>query len=207
MLVWGGYLWYDKCTCDDPEAIPPMKVLIHICCAPCSIMCVKALRAEGIEPVGYWENPNIHPYTEYQLRKHTLEEYAKAIGMKLIIGAKYGLRTFLSAVGSDFSGRCLACYRLRFEGAARYAAENGYTHFTSTLFVSPYQNHDLMLRAAEEAAAQYGVSFLHRDFRPYFAEGQEEARSLGMYMQKYCGCIFSEEERHLRRKKKQEAQA
>ena len=170
-------------------------------------MCVKTLRQEGIEPTGYWENPNIHPYTEYQARKQTLEGYAGSIGLKLIIGAKYGLRSFLSAVGSDFSGRCLSCYRLRFEGAAKYAAENGYTHFTSTLFISPYQNHELMLRAAREAAGKYGVEFLHRDFRPCFAQGQEEARALGLYMQKYCGCIFSEEERHLRsRKKKEEAQ-
>lgn len=170
-------------------------------------MCVKTLREEGIEPTGYWENPNIHPYTEYQARKHALEGYARSIGMKLIIGAKYGLRTFLDAVDGDYQGRCRACYRLRFEGAAKYAAENGYTHFTSTLFVSPYQNHELMLRTAEEAAAKYGVAFLYRDFRPWFREGQEQARALELYMQKYCGCIFSEEERHLwRKKKKEEAQ-
>ena len=186
------------------KAVFGMNVLLHICCAPCAIMCVKTLRQEGIEPTGYWENPNIHPYTEYQARKQTLEGYARSIGLKLIIGAKYGLRSFLSAVGSDFSGRCLSCYRLRFEGAAKYAAENGYTHFTSTLFISPYQNHELMLRAAREAAEKYGVEFLHRDFRPCFTQGQEEARALGLYMQKYCGCIFSEEERHLRRRKKKE---
>ncbi|MBQ8150542.1 MAG: epoxyqueuosine reductase QueH [Clostridia bacterium] len=184
-----------------------MKLLLHICCAPCAVMCVKTLREEGLEPVGYWENPNIHPYTEYQLRKHTLEGYAREIGMKLIIGARYGLRQFLDAVGGDYTGRCLQCYRLRFRGAAKYAAENGYSHFTSTLFISPYQNHELMLRAAREAAEEFGVSFLHRDFRPYFQEGQAEARAMGMYMQKYCGCIFSEEDRYMKRKKKQEAEA
>ena len=73
--------------------------------------------------------------------------------------------------------------------------------------MSPYQNHDLMIRAAEEAAEEFGVMFLHRDFRPYFREGQDEARALGLYMQKYCGCIFSEEERYQKRKKKREAEA
>lgn len=184
-----------------------MKLLLHICCAPCAIMCVKTLRQEGIEPTGYWDNPNIHPYTEYRTRRQTLEEYARSIGLQLIIGSKYGLRTFLSNVGQDYAGRCLHCYRLRFEAAAKYAAENGFTHFSSTLFVSPYQNHELMLRAAQEAAEKYGVAFLHRDFRPWFREGQEEARALGLYMQKYCGCIFSEEERYQRRKKKKEAEA
>jgi predicted adenine nucleotide alpha hydrolase (AANH) superfamily ATPase len=53
-------------------------------------------------------------------------------------------------------------------------------------------------------AEQYGVQFLYRDFRPLFREGQDFAREHGMYMQKYCGCIFSEEDRY--RKKKKTAQ-
>ena len=56
-------------------------------------------------------------------------------------------------------------------------------------------------QAAEEAAQTYGVTFLHRDFRPYFKEGQEKARELDIYMQKYCGCVFSEEERYLKKNK------
>ena len=49
---------------------------------------------------------------------------------------------------------------------------------------------------AEQLAAEYGVAFLYRDFRPGFREGQRQARELGFYMQKYCGCIFSEEDRY-----------
>lgn len=184
-----------------------MNVLLHICCAPCAIMCVKTLREEGIEPTGYWDNPNIHPYTEFRMRRQTLEEYARSIDLKLIIGGKYGLRAFLDDVNGDYTGRCLHCYRMRFRSVAKYAAENGFSHFSSTLFVSPYQNHELMIQAAEEAAAEFGVTFLHRDFRPYFRQGQDEARELGLYMQKYCGCIFSEEDRYQKRKKKREAEA
>jgi len=66
----------------------------------------------------------------------------------------------------------------------------------STLFVSPYQNHELLRQTAEEMARRYGVAFLYRDFRPGFRQGQQEARELGLYMQKYCGCVFSEEERY-----------
>ncbi len=69
------------------------------------------------------------------------------------------------------------------------------------LIVSPYQNHELLKETAEAAAEKYGVEFLYRDFRPYFREGQDKARALGLYMQKYCGCIFSEEERYIKRKK------
>ena len=84
---------------------------------------------------------------------------------------------------------------------AKFAAENGFDAFTSTLFVSPYQNHELLKLTAEAVAEKYGVKFLYRDFRPFFKEGQEKARELQLYMQKYCGCVFSEEERYQKKKK------
>ena len=152
-----------------------MKTLMHTCCAPCSVSCIQQLRAEGIEPVSYWFNP---------------------IGMELIVQEDYGLREFCRLVSGDLAHRCGKCYRLRLEQTARYAAEHGFESFTSTLFVSPYQDHELLRQTAEELAAQYGVAFLYRDFRPGFREGQRQARELGFYMQKYCGCVFSEEERY-----------
>ena len=81
------------------------KVLLHTCCAPCSIHCVDALRSEGLEPVSYWFNPNIHPYTEYRSRKTTLEDYAKSIQLPLIVDNTYGLREFCKNVIHDLSGR------------------------------------------------------------------------------------------------------
>ena len=177
-----------------------MKTLLHTCCAPCSITCVDTLRQEGIEPTAFWYNPNIHPYTEYRSRKTTLEEYAKAVHLPLIVNNEYGLRPFLQAVGNDFDNRCITCYRQRLEETARCAAERGFESFTTTLLISPYQNHELIVAVAKEAAAAHGVTFLYRDFRPTFKEGQQIARDSGFYMQKYCGCIFSEEERYRRRK-------
>ena len=176
---------------------------MHTCCAPCSVMCIETLRQEGIEPVLYWYNPNIHPATEYKMRKNTLVEYAKSIDVKLLINNEYGLRRFITELEGDFSAphRCGKCYDLRLTETARFAAENGFTHFTSTLFVSPYQNHDLMAEVVQRAARENGVEFLHRDFRPYFREGQDKAREMGLYMQKFCGCIFSEEDRYIKRKK------
>ena len=76
-----------------------MKLLLHICCAPCSIMCIETLRGEGIEPVGFWDNPNIHPFTEFRMRRNTLVDYAKEIGRSLVVEGGYGLRPFLEAVG------------------------------------------------------------------------------------------------------------
>ena len=174
---------------------------MHTCCAPCSIMCIETLRNEDIEPTLYWYNPNIHPFTEYKNRKNTLVEYAKQIACELIINNEYGLRKFISGIFPNFDNRCAFCYQIRLEETAKFAKENGYTHFTTTLLVSPYQNHGLIIKVAKEMAEKYGVEFLYRDFRPYFKEGQQKAREKELYMQKYCGCVFSEEERYQKKKK------
>ena len=57
-----------------------------------------------------------------------------------------------------------------------------------------------------DLAKQFGVKFAPYDFSPHYREGQTEARELGLYMQKYCGCVFSEEDRYLGQKKKKQAQ-
>ena len=121
--------------------------------------------------------------------------------MKLVIGGTYDLRPFLSAVAADPEHRCGYCYRCRMEATAKYAAENGYSAFTTSLLISPYQDHEAICAIARKAAADYGVEFLYRDFRPLFRDGQDFAREHGMYMQKYCGCIYSEEDRYKKRKK------
>ena len=177
-----------------------MKLLLHTCCAPCSVYCIKSLRGEGIEPVVYWFNPNIHPYIEYKTRRDTLKEYTKSIGINAIFDENYGLREFCKNVVDDLENRCVKyCYRVRLEQTAKYAKENGYDTFSTTLLISPYQNHEALKKIGEEMAEKYGLTFLYRDFRPGFKEGQTEARELGLYMQKYCGCVFSEEMRYYNR--------
>ena len=174
-----------------------MKLLLHTCCAPCSVYCIKSLRKEGIEPVVYWFNPNIHPYVEYKTRRDTLKEYTASIGVQAIFDENYGLKDFCKNVINDLENRCAKyCYRVRLEQTAKYAKENGYDTFSTTLLISPYQNHEALKKIGEEMAEKYGLNFLYRDFRPGFRQGQAEARELGLYMQKYCGCIFSEESRY-----------
>ena len=172
------------------------SVLMHTCCAPCYLSCIDPLRAEGIEPVAFWYNPNIHPWKEYEARRDCLLAYAPTIEMQVIVDEDYGLRTFVEHVASDIDHRCTYCYQHRLEETARYAAEHGYEVFTSTLLASLYQDHDGIKAAAEKYARQYGVEFLYRDFRPNFRAGNQRARELGFYMQKYCGCVFSEQDRY-----------
>ena len=178
-----------------------MNLLLHTCCAPCSVMCIETLTADGVDHDLFWYNPNIHPVTEYRARRDCLVDYAKTLEKKLHLLDEYGLRQFVAAVSPDFDARCAYCYDVRLSAAARFAAQNGYDGFSTTLLISPYQNHDALRETGERSAKTFGTTFVYRDFRPYFREGQQKAREMGFYMQKYCGCVFSEEERYLKKKK------
>ena len=186
------------------------QLLLHTCCAPCSVYCVESLRDEGIEPVSFWFNPNIHPYQEYKARRDTLISYAGDIGLELLVREDYGLREFVRHVAGDIDRRCAYCYTCRLEETARFAAEHGFTAFSTTLLVSPYQDHDGICRAAKQKirirlkAYEHRIldPFLYRDFRPGFRQGQAAARERGLYMQKYCGCVFSEEDRYAKQIKR-----
>ena len=177
-----------------------MKLLLHTCCAPCSVYCIDYLRNQNIEPTVYWYNPNIHPYTEYKARRDCLKEYTKSINAEAIFAEEYGLQTFCQNVINNLENRCTDyCYRVRIEKTIQYAKQHGYDTFTSTLFVSPYQKHEKLKQICEELAQKHNINFLYIDFRPGFRQGQAKARELGLYMQKYCGCIFSEEMRYYNR--------
>ena len=174
------------------------KVLLHCCCAPCSVSCIEPLKNEGIEPVAFWYNPNIHPFKEYEARRNCLVDYCKKENVRLIVDEHYGLRDFVKNVADDIVHSSTYCYEHRLEETARFAAENGYKLFTTTLLASVYQQHNLTAAAGERYAKKYGVEFLYRDFRPNFKDGNIRARNEGLYMQKYCGCIFSEEDRYIK---------
>ncbi len=174
------------------------KVLLHCCCAPCSLSCIDPLKSEGIEPVAFWYNPNIHPFKEYEARRDCLINYAKEIDMEIKVKEDYGLREFVKAVVGNIDARCKFCYYKRLEETAKFAKENGFECFTTTLLSSLYQDHEDIKKSGEFLAKKYGVEFLYRDFRPNFREGNALAKEKNFYMQKYCGCIFSEEERYLK---------
>ena len=133
-------------------------VLMHTCCAPCSLSCIEPLRSEGIEPVAFWYNPNIHPWKEYEARRDCLLGYAPSIGMEVRVHEEYGLRPFVEAVAGDLDHRCGYCYTHRLEETARYAAEHGFAAFTTTLLASVYQRHDDIAEAAERLATQLAAA-------------------------------------------------
>ena len=150
----------------------------------------------------FWYNPNIHPYTEYRLRRDCLIEYTKSLNIECIVEDEYGLDEFCKKVCNNLESRCVDyCYEMRLRKTFEYAKLNGYDAVSTTLLYSIYQNHEYIKILCEKLSKEYGIEFLYRDFRVGFWEGHDKAKELGLYMQKYCGCIFSEEDRYVKKKK------
>ena len=179
-----------------------MKILLHVCCAPCSIHPHKELKAKDSDSVvGFFYNPNIHPFSEYKERKKALEEYSKSSKLPVIFH-KYDMENFLRTVsGSEKQPeRCMICWRMRLEETADHAKKNGFEAFTTTLLVSPYQDQDMIKKIGLDVAKATGVDFMYKDFREGFKKAQEEAKKCSLYRQKYCGCVYSERERYEKKK-------
>lgn len=178
---------------------PGDRLLLHICCAPCLAGPLKQLRAEGFEVAGFFYNPNIHPLLEFRRRLKSVQLFAECDPLPLTLCAEYGLEEFLREVYFAAPAppeRCRACYRLRLEKTAAEARATGAVGFSTTLFGSAHQDHELIRRVGAEAAAAHGVELVYRDFRPLAGYGEEVARRRQFYRQGYCGCVFSEEQRY-----------
>jgi predicted adenine nucleotide alpha hydrolase (AANH) superfamily ATPase len=171
------------------------RLLLHVCCAPCVTYTVKRLRELGFdEVVGYWCNPNVHPFSEYKVRRETLHQYAQEIELPVIWEPGYPIVGFMRAINGHerFRVRCRICYRLRLEHTAQAAAKEGFDAFTTTLLISPYQDQSAIREIGQEMASVYDVDFYFENFRRGWAEQGRMTREQGLYSQRYCGCVYSE---------------
>lgn len=176
-----------------------MKVLLHMCCAPCSVYPLQALKGEDVRVFGFFFNPNIHPYQEYRLRLETVRQLAAQLAFEVIYRDEYDVVSFLRQIVFRESQRCRFCYHLRLEAAAQLAKKSRMDAFTTTLLYSRRQSHELVRQLGDEVSEELGIPFFYRDFRQGWQEGIEQSRALGLYRQKYCGCIYSEDERFRKR--------
>lgn len=171
------------------------KLLFHTCCAPCFIAPYGHLKDE-FDITGFWYNPNVQPYQEFQKRLAEVERFAENHDVPMIYNKEYPLEKWLRNVVFREHERCRICYQGRLEQTARYAKKGKFDYFTSTLFYSKFQNHELMKDIAETLAKEYGVQFLYKDLREFWKEGIERSKYENMYRQQYCGCIYSERDRY-----------
>ena len=178
-----------------------MKILLHICCANCAIYPLERMEEKGDDVTGFFFNPNIHPYQEYRKRLDTLKQYSQKARLKVIYRDEYLLDEFLRNVSHRVEERCQYCYSVRLEATAREARDQGFDRFSTTLLQSSHQNHALIKETGEHIAQEIGVPFYYEDFRKGWRRGLEVSKSLGLYRQQYCGCIYSEKERFLKSNK------
>ena len=175
-----------------------MKILLHICCAPCAIYPFKILRMEGFDIMGFFYKHNIHPYMECMRRLETLQSYAETIDLGIIYQEGYDLEGFLQNVVFRESERCSYCYYERLRSTALMAKRGKFDYYSTTLLYSKFQKHDKIKSMGEEIGKSVGVRFYYQDFRIGWKEGVEASKRLGLYRQQYCGCIYSEKERYIK---------
>jgi len=173
-----------------------VKLLLHVCCGPCASATVEHWRERDHELLAFFHNPNIHPLLEFRRRLTGAQELAQAAALPLVEDFQYDPEQWFAEVGLRGEGRCRACIAGRLRRSAEQAGQQGCDAFTTSLAISPWQDHEAIAEEGERAARQAGVPFLYEDLRPRYRRSRELARQLGLYRQKYCGCLLSEWERY-----------
>lgn len=173
-----------------------MNLLLHVCCAPCLLYPAGIFHSEAISFTCYFFNPNIHPFKEFKKRLDTFLELSRQRNYQTIIEHTYGLKTFLRSIVFKEERRCSVCHFLRMKSTFELAAARGFDSVSSTLLYSRYQDHRSIRTLSDDLSRAYATPFYYRDFRVGWDEGVTESKTLGLYRQPYCGCVYSEQERY-----------
>lgn len=188
---------------ENPDRKP--SLLIHSCCAPCSSYVLEYL-SKYFNITLFFYNPNISPKPEFEYRVSELERLVGEMpldGNISIIVPGYNDREFYDTVKGfehipEGGERCFRCYKLRLAEAFKYAKENDFEYFTTTLSISPYKNAEKLNQIGERLAEEYGcVKWLPSDFKKKngYKRSIELSKEYNLYRQDYCGCVFSKAER------------
>ena len=191
---------YQKHLEDMKEVQGRPSLLLHVCCGVCSVYPLLYLR-EHFDITIYFANSNIFPYEEYMRRLGALKQYLEVLNddsIKLIIPSyQNGEFTKVLAEHNDHQEggeRCKTCYRMRMEEGYAYAAKEGYDWFTTVMSISNRKRADFLNEIGEELQKKYpSVRYLHADFKKAdgITENERLNKTLGLYHQDYCGCVFS----------------
>ena len=172
-------------------------LLLHTCCGPCGLYAATKLREDGYDVTLFFYNPNIFPDEEYQKRLSAIKEWADKNNFEFVIG-EYNHNDWLKSVAGlekepEGGARCSVCFSLRLEGAAKYAKENNFEIFATTLTSGRNKKADIINPIGLGLAEKYGLKFYEADWKK--GGGQEESRKMAqecdIYRQHYCGCEFS----------------
>lgn len=174
------------------------KVLMHSCCAPCSVAIIEQIVSAGIELTVFFYNPNIHPQQEYELRKNEIMGFSQKIGIPFI-DADYDVQNWFTATAGlehepERGRRCVVCFEMRLKRTAHYAYQNGFPIITSSLGISRWKDIEAVNYAGVKAASDYdGVTYWTYNWRKNGGTTKmyESTKRENFYKQLYCGCIYS----------------
>ena len=176
------------------------RLLLHCCCAPCSSATLERL-VDLFRTDIYYYNPNIEPLAEFEKRAGEEIRFVRSFrpeGDVRVIVADYDHEAFERIARGrealpERGERCYLCYEMRMRQTARYAREQGYDCFTTSLSISPLKNAQKINEIGERLAAEYGVRHLPSDFKKKngYKRSIELSREYDLYRQNYCGCVFS----------------
>ena len=174
-------------------------MLVHICCSVDSHFFLQKLQFlyPQKELIGFFYDPNIHPYSEYKLRLLDVQRSCDKLGIKLIEG-EYDFEGWLEAVKGledepEKGKRCTVCFDNRLEATAKQAVKLGIKEITTTLLTSPKKSLTQLKENALHVEQKYSIHFETPDFR--INGGTQEQFALAkkdmLYHQNYCGCLFA----------------
>lgn len=176
------------------------KLLVHACCAPCSSYVLEYL-SNYFEITVLFYNPNIDEKEEYEKRALELKRLVSTVNYKNkvdVVILDHDPSEFYQVVKgleNELEGgpRCFKCYRLRMEKAAKYAKENNFDYFTTTLSISPYKNSSKLNEIGSILEKEYGIKYLYSDFKKKngYKRSIELSKKYSLYRQNFCGCKFS----------------
>lgn len=179
------------------------KLLLHVCCAPCSSHVLELL-ADEYEITAFFYNPNITEQQEYEKRIAELRRFVDEAPFAKKVVVQEGVYNpelfFEMAKGledvPERGERCYKCYELRMREAANYAKQNGFDLFTTTLSISPHKNAAWINEIGKKLETEYNILYLYSDFKKKngYARSIQLSNEYGLYRQNYCGCIYSRRE-------------
>ncbi len=173
-----------------------MKLLLHICCAPCSSGVIEDIKKE-FDVTVYFYNPNIDTAEEYEKRAEEVRKFMNIMDVKYVI-EPHDSTSFYNAVKGleqerEGGARCVECFRLRLNKTFQYAKLHGFDCVTTTLSVSPYKSISQLNMVGTEMSQKYGIPYLTRDFKKNngYLKSIQNSKKYNLYRQNYCGCVFS----------------
>jgi len=188
---------------EEKEIVLMKKILLHICCAPCAIYVFEKLRKE-YDVTGFFYNPNIHPFKEYEFRRIELEKISNKLGWKVVY-SDYEIKKWFDLTRGyekepERGKRCPICFNMRLRKTFEYAKLNGFDMVASTLSISPYKVTDQINQEGLKLSKEFDIEFLAENFKKKngYNIGRKMAAEHGIKHQNYCGCVFSKVERLLK---------